>query len=74
MAEARAVLRFVRVAPRKARPVVDMIRGQQVPLALAMLKHLPRHAARVIEKVLRDYPDSARAPEAKKQLDLLGSG
>jgi large subunit ribosomal protein L22 len=53
MAEARAVLRFVRVAPRKARPVVDMIRGQQVPLALAMLKHLPRHAARVIEKVLR---------------------
>ena len=30
-----------------------MIRGQQVPLALAMLKHLPRHAARVIEKVLR---------------------
>ena len=54
MAEARAVLRFVRVAPRKAKPVVDMIRGQQVPMALAMLKHLPRHAARVIEKVLRD--------------------
>ena len=46
MAEARAVLRFVRVAPRKARPVVDMIRGQEVPMALAMLKHLPRHAAK----------------------------
>ena len=34
MAEARAVLRFVRVAPRKARPVIDMIRGQEVPMAL----------------------------------------
>ena len=53
MTEAHAILRFVRVAPRKARPVIDMIRGQQVPMALAMLKHTPRHAARVVEKLLR---------------------
>ena len=53
MTEARAILRFVRVAPRKARPLVDMIRGQQVPQALAMLKHTPRQAARVVEKILR---------------------
>ena len=52
MTEARAILRFVRVAPRKAKPVIDMIRGQQVPAALAMLKHTTRHAARVVEKVL----------------------
>jgi large subunit ribosomal protein L22 len=63
MAEARAVLRFVRVAPRKARPVVDMIRGQQVPMALAMLRHLPRHAARVIEKVLRSAVANAEQKE-----------
>jgi large subunit ribosomal protein L22 len=63
MAEARAVLRFVRVAPRKAKPVVDMIRGQQVPMALAMLKHLPRHAARVIEKVLRSAVANAEQKE-----------
>jgi large subunit ribosomal protein L22 len=63
MAEARAVLRFVRVAPRKARPVVDMIRGQEVPMALAMLKHLPRHAARVIEKVLRSAVANAEQKE-----------
>lgn len=63
MTEAQAILRFVRVAPRKARPVVDMIRGQQVPMALSMLKHTPRHAARVIEKVLRSAVANAEQKE-----------
>ncbi len=63
MAEAQAVLRFVRVAPRKARPVIDMIRGRQVPMALAMLKHTPRHAARVVEKILRSAVANAEQKE-----------
>lgn len=63
MTEAHAILRFVRVAPRKAKPVVDMIRGQQVPTALAMLKHTPRHAARVVEKVLRSAVANAEQKE-----------
>ena len=63
MTEAHAVLRFVRVAPRKAIPVIDMIRGQQVPLALSMLKLTPRHAARVIEKVLRSAVANAEQKE-----------
>jgi large subunit ribosomal protein L22 len=40
-----------------------MIRGQQVPLALAMLKHVPRYAARVIEKVLRSAVANAEQKE-----------
>jgi len=63
MAEARAVLRFVRVAPRKARPVIDLIRGQQVPTALALLRHTPRHAARVVEKILRSAVANAEQKE-----------
>ena len=63
MTEAQAILRFVRVAPRKARPVVDMIRGRQVPMALAMLKHTPRHAARVVEKILRSAVANAEQKE-----------
>ena len=63
MTEAHAILRFVRVAPRKARPVIDMIRGQQVPMALAMLKHTPRHAARVVEKLLRSAVANAELKE-----------
>jgi TolA-binding protein len=30
-------------------------------------------AGNAFEKVLRDYPNSSRAPEAKRQLQLLGS-
>ena len=52
MAEASATLRYVRVAPRKARPVVDLIRGCPVSDALALLKFTPRAAARVVQKVL----------------------
>lgn len=63
MTEAHAKLRFVRVAPRKARPVIDMIRGQQVPAAMAMLKHTPRHAARVVEKILRSAVANAEQKE-----------
>jgi large subunit ribosomal protein L22 len=40
-----------------------MIRGQQVPQALAMLKHLPRHAARVVEKILRSAVANAEQKE-----------
>lgn len=52
MAEASATLRYVRMSPRKARPVVDLIRGCPVSDALALLKFTPRAAARVVQKVL----------------------
>ena len=63
MAEAKAVLRYVRVAPRKARAVVDLIRGQQVPQALAVLKYTPRAAAKVVEKLLRSAVANAEQKE-----------
>ncbi len=63
MPEAKAILRFVRVPPRKARAVVDLIRGQQVPHALATLKYTPRAAAKVVEKVLRSAVANAEQKE-----------
>jgi large subunit ribosomal protein L22 len=50
--EARAVARYVRVSPRKARLVVDLIRGKSVEDASATLRFTPRAAAEVVEKVL----------------------
>ncbi|MGH7232871.1 MAG: 50S ribosomal protein L22 [Nitrospiraceae bacterium] len=63
MAEAKAVLRYVRIAPRKARAVVDLIRGQQVLQALAVLKYTSRAAAKVVEKVLRSAVANAEQKE-----------
>lgn len=62
--EAKAVLRYIRVAPRKARLVVDLIRGKNAAEALTILKFTPRHAAKVIEKVLK----SAVANAAQKEM------
>lgn len=49
---AKAVVRFSRIAPRKARQVIDMIRGKKVGDAQTILKFTPRFAAEIISKVL----------------------
>jgi large subunit ribosomal protein L22 len=50
--EAKAVARYVRIAPRKAQLVVDLIRGKQVGEAIAILRHTPKAASPIVEKVL----------------------
>ncbi|RST71780.1 50S ribosomal protein L22 [Siminovitchia acidinfaciens] len=51
--QAKAVARTVRIAPRKARLVVDLIRGKQVGEAVAILKHTPKAASPIVEKLLK---------------------
>lgn len=53
MMEAKAKLRYIRVTPRKARLVVDVIRGKKAGEALSILKFMPQHASRVVEKLLK---------------------
>ena len=52
MMKAKAVARYVRITPRKARLVIDLIRGKSVEEALAILRFTPRAASPIIEKVL----------------------
>ncbi len=63
--EARAVAKYVRISPRKARLVVDLVRGKPVEEALAILRYVPRRAARVVEKVVQ-----SAAANAEHNLDL----
>ncbi|MBI3610629.1 MAG: 50S ribosomal protein L22 [Nitrospirae bacterium] len=70
MTEAKAILRFVRVAPRKARMVVDLIRGRQVADAFNILKFTPRSASRVVEKVLKSAVANAENLEIGDPDDL----
>ena len=50
--EAKAIARTVRMSPRKARIVVDLIRGKSVPAAREILMFTNRAAAEVVEKTL----------------------
>ncbi|MCL1880024.1 MAG: 50S ribosomal protein L22 [Actinomycetia bacterium] len=50
--EARAQARYVRVSPRKARLVIDMIRGKEVLRAREILQFSDRNVAEVVEKCL----------------------
>ena len=49
---AHATAKTVRIAARKVRLVVDLIRGKSVAEALAILKFTPRGGSPVVEKVL----------------------
>jgi large subunit ribosomal protein L22 len=59
--EVRAVAKWVRMSPRKARLVTQHIRGRSVPEARTVLAFTQRAAAREIEKVLRSAVANAEA-------------
>ena len=63
--------RFVRVSARKARLVLDQIRGKAVAEALATLEYTPRAAARLVEKVLRSAVANAEHNYQVRDLDDL---
>ncbi len=50
--EVKAVAKTIRIAPLKARLIIDLIRGKNVDEARAILYNQPQRAARIIEKVL----------------------
>ncbi|MQA83203.1 MAG: 50S ribosomal protein L22 [Streptosporangiales bacterium] len=50
--EARAQARYIRVAPRKVRRMVDLIRGLPVDEAQAVLRFAPQAASEPVGKVL----------------------
>lgn len=51
--EARAVARYIRISPRKARQVIDLIRGKSANEALNILKFTPKAASSIIAKVVK---------------------
>ena len=55
--------RFARIAPRKARLVMDLIRGRDVDDALSMLKFSKQRVSGMIEKVIRSAVANANEQE-----------
>ena len=57
--ETKAVARYIRISPRKARLVVDTIRGRDLDAARQILDFSDKGAARVVGKVLRSAAANA---------------
>lgn len=57
--EARATATNVRVTPRKARLVIDQVRGKDVSVALGLLKNINRAASVPVSKLIRSAAANA---------------
>ena len=51
--EKQAIAKYLRISAFKARQVTRLIQNEPVDDAMAMLRFMPRKAARFVEKVLR---------------------
>jgi large subunit ribosomal protein L22 len=65
--EVKAVLKYVRISPRKVRMLTDAIKGKPVETAMNMLKFMPQKAAGIVEKVIRSAAANA---EANNSMDV----
>ena len=50
--EARAVGKYIRISPQKARLVADVVRGMGVDQAINTLRFMPKKGAAILKKVL----------------------
>jgi large subunit ribosomal protein L22 len=50
--EAKALARYIRISPQKARLVADLVRGKSVDHAITALRFLPKKGARLLKKVI----------------------
>jgi large subunit ribosomal protein L22 len=60
----RATAKYVRIAPRKARPVADEIRGKSYPEAVSILRFTNKKAARLVGDVLKSAAANAEHNDA----------
>jgi large subunit ribosomal protein L22 len=63
--------RFARIAPRKARLLMDLVRGRDVDDALTMLRFAKQRASGMVEKVIRSAVASANEQEVPARNTLF---
>ncbi|MCF8061544.1 MAG: 50S ribosomal protein L22 [Deltaproteobacteria bacterium] len=65
--EVKAVAKFVRISPRKVRPVMDQVRGKRVEDAMNTLAFAPQKGAFLLRKVIQSAVANA---EQNTSLDV----
>jgi len=68
--EVTAVARHIGLPPRKARLIVNIVRGKKVEEALALLSFLPSPSARAIAKVVKSAAANAENNHQMVPADL----
>jgi len=73
--ESKAVLRYARITPRKARRVIDQIKGKSAGDALLLLRFMPYRGARFIEKLLKSAMSNAEQEKVvdPKAMKIMGA-
>jgi len=66
----RAVLRYIRLSPRKVRQVIDLIRGKDISSAEAILANLNKRPAYYVLKLLRSAVANAEYGKGSKGVPL----
>jgi large subunit ribosomal protein L22 len=69
--EAKAIARFARITPRKARTIANLVRGKNVVQAVNELKFTKKAAAAVIGKLLDSAIANAKVKDENVDLDAL---
>jgi large subunit ribosomal protein L22 len=69
--EAKAVVRHVRMSPRKMRVIANLVRGKRVEEAMSLLKHMPKKGAVVIRKLLISAVANAEQKSENVDVDSL---
>lgn len=68
---AKAIAKYVRISPRKSRPVADLVRGKRVEEALAILKFTPNKSAFHIAKVVKSAAANAEENAGVRDISTL---
>jgi large subunit ribosomal protein L22 len=71
--QAHATAKFLKVTPRKARRVIDVIRGKRVDRALVELSFSTLEASKALHKLLRSAAANAENNHGMKSDDLVVS-
>ncbi len=68
--EARAVGKYIRISPQKARLVADVVRGMSAAQAITTLRFMPKKGAEILQKIIESAVANA-AQDAATDVDNL---
>lgn len=71
--ESKAIHKYARITPRKARRVVDLIRGKRAGDALVALRFMPYRGADYVEKILKSAMSNAEQKKVMSADDMIVS-